>query len=89
MNKGDISSCITLIIMIAGVSIKVNNDKTHEIVDYIVAFGLFGFAGGLTNWLAVKMLFDTVKIGPLALYGSGVIPSQFKEIRRAVKNMVS
>jgi hypothetical protein len=26
----------------------------------VLAFGLFGFAGGITNWLAVKMLFDKV-----------------------------
>lgn len=51
---------------------------------YILGFGLFGFAGGLTNWLAVKMLFDRIP----GLIGSGVIPRQFKEIREAVKDAV-
>lgn len=27
---------------------------------FLLALGLFGFAGGVTNWLAVKMLFDRV-----------------------------
>ena len=48
------------------------------------AFGLFGFAGGITNWLAVKMLFDEVP----GLIGSGVIPKRFEEIRRAVKKTI-
>jgi uncharacterized membrane protein YheB (UPF0754 family) len=51
---------------------------------YVLAFGLFGFAGGITNWLAVKMLFDKIPF----LLGSGVIPRQFKEIRRAIKDAV-
>ncbi|KNC50745.1 uncharacterized protein AMSG_06634 [Thecamonas trahens ATCC 50062] len=50
---------------------------------YILAFGLFGFAGGVTNWLAVKMLFDNV----CGLPGSGVIPKRFREIRASIKDM--
>lgn len=50
----------------------------------VLAFGLFGFAGGITNWLAVKMLFDKVP----GLMGSGIIPRQFKEIREAIKESV-
>ena len=26
----------------------------------IRAFGLFGFAGGMTNWLAIRMMFDKI-----------------------------
>ena len=29
---------------------------------WVLAVGLFGFAGGVTNWLAVKMLFDRVPL---------------------------
>jgi len=53
-------------------------------VEIIFQFGLFGFAGGITNWLAIKMLFDKVPL----LYGSGVIPNRFKEIRETVKNAI-
>ena len=51
---------------------------------FILAFGLFGFAGGVTNWLAVKMLFDKLPY----VYGSGVIPERFMEIRKAIKKML-
>ena len=73
------------------------------VIELIFQFGLFGFAGmnlracclrppisltpftgGITNWLAIKMLFDEVP----GLYGSGVIPKRFKEIRQTVKNVI-
>lgn len=50
----------------------------------IRALGLFGFSGGITNWLAIKMLFDRVPF----LIGSGVITKQFKEIRQTVMDTV-
>lgn len=42
-----------------------------------MSFGLFGLAGGVTNWVAVYMLFEKVPY----LYGSGVIPVRYVEIR--------
>ena len=45
---------------------------------------MFGFAGGVTNWLAVKMLFDEIP----GVYGSGIIPKQFKQIRNTIKEMI-
>lgn len=51
---------------------------------YILAFGLFGFAGGVTNWLAITMLFEEVP----GLYGSGIIPKQFKQIKATLKLMI-
>ena len=51
----------------------------QEAARYILAAGLFGFAGGITNWIAIKMLFDRI----CNLPGSGVIPMRFKEIRQA------
>jgi uncharacterized membrane protein YheB (UPF0754 family) len=45
---------------------------------------MFAFSGGITNWLAVKMLFDRVP----GLIGSGVIPARFKEIRSKVKDLI-
>ena len=44
---------------------------------YTMSFGLFGLAGGVTNWVAVYMLFEKVPY----LYGSGVIPTRYVEIR--------
>eukprot|EP00003_Mantamonas_plastica_P030021 TRINITY_DN726_c2_g1_i3.p1 TRINITY_DN726_c2_g1~~TRINITY_DN726_c2_g1_i3.p1 ORF type:complete len:357 (-),score=105.64 TRINITY_DN726_c2_g1_i3:74-1144(-) len=80
MNKGFISNSITFLIMIIGLIIKATAPGVAA--DYILAAGLFGFSGGITNWLAVKMLFDKVP----GLAGSGVIPTRFKEIRETVKN---
>ena len=45
---------------------------------------MFAFSGGITNWLAVKMLFDRIP----GLIGSGVIPARFKEIRSKVKDLI-
>lgn len=82
LGMGDVANICTFLVMLTGILLKyyVNNYLSR----FILAFGLFGFAGGITNWLAVKMLFDRIPI----LVGSGVIPRQFKEIRRAIKDAV-
>lgn len=80
IEKGRISNSITFFLLILGIIF------TPEIVyaEWLLAAGLFGFAGGFTNWLAVKMLFDRVPF----LYGSAVIPNRFREIRQAVKDAI-
>ena len=87
--QGNISNMITFVFMAAGLALRVvfKDDWREESMAYgryILAFGLFGFAGGVTNWLAVKMLFDEIP----GVYGSGIIPKQFKEIRRTMKVMI-
>jgi len=85
--KGNISNIITFLIMVAGLAMRFGMDtKWDDNVAgrYILAFGLFGFAGGITNWLAVKMLFDEIP----GVYGSGIIPKQFKQIRNTIKEMI-
>ena len=79
--KGNVSNLVSftlLLIGLAGRSVVVPGS------DWILAAGLFGFAGGVTNWLAVKMLFDRVPL----LYGSGVIPSRFREIRETIRDLI-
>ena len=46
--------------------------------------GLFALSGGLTNWLAIYMLFEKVPL----LYGSGVIPNRFEEFKNGIKNLI-
>ena len=87
MNKGDLSNLFTFCIMLLALICRAAAGAT-TFLDYVLAFGLFGFAGGITNWLAIKMLFDVVHIGPFMLVGSGVIPRQFKAIRLTVKNTI-
>lgn len=89
-NKGSISNLITFLFMVVGF-IMYYTSKGAELKQpasvestYILSIGLFGFAGGLTNWLAIKMLFDRIPF----LAGSGVIPRQFKSIRNSVKETI-
>lgn len=96
LNKGSVSNMITFGIMLVGMLMggashadctALSADSStppHPLAPWVLAAGLFGFAGGITNWLAVKMLFDRV----CALPGSGVIPMRFKEIREVVKNTI-
>lgn len=46
--------------------------------------GLFALSGGLTNWLAIHMLFEKVP----GFYGSGVIPARFEEFKRGIRTLV-
>lgn len=46
--------------------------------------GVFALSGGLTNWLAVHMLFHRVP----GLYGSGVIPLHFREFKTGIRRLV-
>ena len=55
--------------------------KHNEII-YLI--GLFALSGGITNWLAIHMLFEKVPF----LYGSGVIPSRFEEFKLGIKQLV-
>jgi uncharacterized membrane protein YheB (UPF0754 family) len=82
INKGDISNLATLIVMLLGLA-WYSKDPDNEPAKYIFSFGLFGFSGGVTNWLAIKMLFYDV-----GLVGSGVIPKQFIPIRNSIKDMM-
>jgi uncharacterized membrane protein YheB (UPF0754 family) len=80
-DKGNVSSLISLALLLGGLA------GSHYVLpgsNWILAAGLFGFAGGMTNWLAVKMLFDRVPL----LYGSGVIPARFREIRTTLRDLI-
>jgi uncharacterized membrane protein YheB (UPF0754 family) len=52
--------------------------------DVVLSTGLFAFSGGVTNWLAVHMLFERVPF----LYGSGVIPTRFEEFKSGIKTLI-
>ena len=79
--KGNISNLISFALLIIGL---IGRGQSAPGSEWLLAAGLFGFAGGLTNWLAVKMLFDRVPL----LYGSGVIPNRFREIRQTIKDSI-
>lgn len=50
----------------------------------VLYVGLFAFSGAVTNWLAIHMLFERVP----GLYGSGVIPARFEDIKREIRRLV-
>jgi uncharacterized membrane protein YheB (UPF0754 family) len=80
-DKGNTSSLVSFGLLLAGLA-----GRQMEVAgsSWALATGLFGFAGGMTNWLAVKMLFDRVPL----LYGSGVIPARFREIRAQIRALI-
>ena len=51
---------------------------------YVLNTGLFALSGGVTNWLAVHMLFERVP----GLYGSGVIPMRFEEFKVGIIKLI-
>ena len=55
--------------------------KYNEIM-YLIGF--FALSGGITNWLAIHMLFEKVPF----FYGSGVIPNRFEEFKLGIKQLV-
>jgi len=92
-NPGDLSNIIGGIIALAGLLMKYVNNPTVSDSDcgrescsyeYILGTGLFAVSGGVTNWVAIKMLFNKVP----GLYGTGIIPGKFKEIRLVLKDVV-
>ena len=52
--------------------------------DIILMTGLFALSGGITNWLAIYMLFERVPY----LYGSGVIPNRFEDFKSGIKELM-
>ena len=52
--------------------------------DQILSAGIFALSGALTNWLAVHMLFEKVPL----VYGSGVIPLRFEDMKKGIKNLI-
>lgn len=85
--KGKISNGCSLLVLLSGLGLSAAPGAPAWLAaaaPWALAAGLFGFAGGITNWLAVKMLFDRVP----GLYGSGVIPARFREIRSTIKTLI-
>ena len=77
MNKSLITNITTLLITIYGLFSPIYSAE-------IFMAGLFGLSGGLTNLLAIHMLFEKVPF----LFGSGVIQLRFKEFKDGIKNLV-
>ena len=78
MNKSIATNLIALVITLAGVFM-------HGLAaELTLNTGLYALSGGITNWLAIHMLFERVP----GFYGSGVIPSRFTEFRAGIRHLV-
>ncbi|MCZ6792368.1 MAG: hypothetical protein O7J95_01995 [Planctomycetota bacterium] len=80
MDKGSVSNLISGIVLAIALFLL----PRSEVQALILSAGMFAFSGGVTNSLAVKMLFDRLP----GLVGSGVIPARFREIRQAIKRLI-
>ncbi len=84
-SKGNLANMFSFTVLVLGVFMKFLPFIRHWfITELVFNAGLFGFAGGITNWIAIKMLFDRVPF----LIGSGVIPRKFKLIRKTIKDII-
>ena len=52
--------------------------------EIVTMTGLFALSGGVTNWLAVHMLFEKIP----GLYGSGVIPARFEDFKGGIRHLI-
>lgn len=82
MNKSQITNLSAAIFIALGYTLSAYVDPI--LGDHVKTIGFFALSGAITNWLAIYMLFDKVP----GLYGSGVIPAHFEEIKEWIRNMV-
>jgi len=78
MSKSLISNGLAALVVLAGLFIG------GPARVYVLNAGLFALSGGITNWLAVHMLFERVP----GLYGSGVVQLRFHEFKLGIRNLI-
>lgn len=92
-HAGNVCNMISVFITIIGFIMKYSGNPTDNTTKckrkscayiWVLSLGLFAAAGGITNWAAIKMLFDKIPY----VYGSGIIPARFREIREVVKGVI-
>ena len=77
MNKSLLTNIIAFSITVIGLIDPFNNNL-------ILMIGLFSLSGGVTNWIAIHMLFEKVPL----IYGSGIIPNNFIVFKEAIKELI-
>ena len=78
MNKSLLTNAIATSLILAGTIVE------GELKNILLTSGQFALAGGVTNWLAIHMLFEKVP----GLYGSGVISARFEEFKSGLYSLV-
>ena len=77
MNKSILTNIVALLITLIGILNPFENSL-------LLMIGLFSLSGGITNWIAIHMLFEQVPF----VYGSGIIPKNFLLFKQAIKDLV-
>ncbi|MGL1894595.1 MAG: DUF445 domain-containing protein [Spirochaetaceae bacterium] len=77
MNKSLLTNLIAVFLIIIGYISPLFGDL-------LLSIGFFALSGAITNWLAIHMLFEKVPF----LYGSGVIPNNFKEFKLGIRHLI-
>ena len=77
MNKSILTNIVALLITLIGIINPFENSL-------LLMIGLFSLSGGITNWIAIHMLFEKVPF----VYGSGIIPKNFLVFKQAIKDLV-
>ena len=78
INKSLVSNLVALFLVLAGLAVQ------WPYQQYVLNTGLFALSGGVTNWLAVHMLFERIP----GIYGSGVIPLRFEEFKLGIRTLI-
>jgi len=78
MNKSLITNCVAAGLVATGFVLE------SPLREPVLTMGLFALAGGVTNWLAIHMLFEKVP----GLYGSGVISARFEDFKIGINTLV-
>ena len=77
MNKSLVTNVLAAAVALLGLVIPDHGE-------IITMTGLFALSGGVTNWLAVHMLFEKIP----GLYGSGVIPARFEDFKGGIRHLI-
>ena len=78
MTKSFFTNLIALLFVAIGLTLN------GPLKEPVLSIGLFALAGGITNWLAIHMLFEKVP----GLYGSGVISARFEDFKTGIHSLV-
>ena len=77
MNKSFVTNIVAALIFIGGYI-------APNYSEYLFSMGIFALSGGLTNWLAIHMLFEKIPF----LFGSGVIPNRFEDFKTGIRTLI-
>jgi len=78
MNKSVLTNLVAAGLVGAGLTLSGSAQPA------VLNMGLFALAGGVTNWLAIHMLFEKVP----GLYGSGVIVERFEDFKTGIHSLI-